>query len=381
MSKTKIPAKISNLLWAQSGGRCQYEGCNKVLYEDILTKYAYNKAYIAHIVADSEDGPRGDKDLSAKLSTDINNLMLLCDEHHRLIDKVDIEGHSVEILKNMKKKHEERIELVTSIDTNKQTNIITYTAKVGKKNTLINFARATEAIIPEWYPADKCEIDLSLNNSSFEDNDKFYWELESKNLESLFSEKVKHRFNSNNQHYSIFAIAPQPLLIKLGTLISDIYNAEVYQLHREPSTWKWQKSDDDFAYKVLHNGKQSNKVALNISLSGDIDNSRIESVLGNDISIWTLTINNADNDFLKSRKQLSKFRETFRKLLNDIKISNTSYDEIHVFPAMPVAIAVEVGRTWMPKADLNMKIYDENKDLGGFIYALDIKNGKEVSNA
>ena len=52
--------KNQNLLWAISGGRCEYEGCNTPLYMDILTKKKYNKAYIAHIVADSLDGPRGD---------------------------------------------------------------------------------------------------------------------------------------------------------------------------------------------------------------------------------------------------------------------------------------------------------------------------------
>ncbi|WP_367171484.1 hypothetical protein [uncultured Aureimonas sp.] len=34
---------------------------------------------------------------------------------------------------------------------------------------------------------------------------------------------------------------------------------------------------------------------------------------------------------------------------------------------MPVSAAVDVGRVWMPKADLPMRIYDQNKGLGGFI--------------
>lgn len=103
MSRSSIPQNISNLLWAKSAGRCQYEGCNKILYEDGLTKRGYNTAYIAHIIADSEDGPRGDKELSPKLCKDINNLMLLCDEHHRLIDKFDVDSHTVEVLREMKK--------------------------------------------------------------------------------------------------------------------------------------------------------------------------------------------------------------------------------------------------------------------------------------
>ena len=68
MSNTLIKTKNQNLLWAMSGGRCEYEGCNRVLHTDILTKKNYNSAYIAHIVADKPKGPRGDAKRSKLLS-------------------------------------------------------------------------------------------------------------------------------------------------------------------------------------------------------------------------------------------------------------------------------------------------------------------------
>jgi allophanate hydrolase subunit 2 len=40
---------------------------------------------------------------------------------------------------------------------------------------------------------------------------------------------------------------------------------------------------------------------------------------------------------------------------------------------MPVSAAVELGRVWMPKADLPLVIYDQNTSLGGFVKALEIK--------
>lgn len=74
----------------------------------------YNKAYIAHIVADSLDGPRGDPERSEKLANEISNLMLLCDPHHTLIDK-DVANHPEDRLVEMKRKHEERIARITAI--------------------------------------------------------------------------------------------------------------------------------------------------------------------------------------------------------------------------------------------------------------------------
>ncbi|MCD6216470.1 SAVED domain-containing protein [bacterium] len=46
---------------------------------------------------------------------------------------------------------------------------------------------------------------------------------------------------------------------------------------------------------------------------------------------------------------------------------------LHIFPAVPVAIAFEIGRVWMPKADLALRIYDENRKICGFNVAFYIK--------
>jgi hypothetical protein len=45
---------------------------------------------------------------------------------------------------------------------------------------------------------------------------------------------------------------------------------------------------------------------------------------------------------------------------------------LHLFPAVPVSVAVEIGRVWMPKADLPLRIYDQNRKLGGFEHAFDV---------
>ena len=37
---------------------------------------------------------------------------------------------------------------------------------------------------------------------------------------------------------SVFALAPQPLLEKLGTKLTDLHKVKVYQKHRELDTWK-----------------------------------------------------------------------------------------------------------------------------------------------
>ena len=302
--------------------------------------------------------------------------MLLCDKHHRLIDKEDIKGHPKERLIAMKKKHEDRIELITNIKEEKQTNIIIYCANIGTNKAFVTQNEAEQTILPDFYPAEKCPIELGLINSSYEDDIIDYWKCERDNLRNNFIRKVEQSFKLTQvNHFSIFAFAPQPLLIEFGRLISELKKTEVYQKHREPNdTWKWLKNPTTIDYLIKEPKEVKNIVALNLSLSSNIDNSRITSILGNDISIWTMTIDSPNNDFLKSREQLSIFRTSFRKLLDTIKFKHGQNTELYIFPSVPLSIAVEIGRVWMPKADMTLKLYDQNSKAGGFIYAFDIKH-------
>ena len=93
MSITSVPEAVKLRLWGRAGGRCEYDGCNDRLWLDSLTKFEFNAAYVAHIIADSPGGPRGDSVLSDKLKADISNLMLICDKHHRLVDNAEVASH------------------------------------------------------------------------------------------------------------------------------------------------------------------------------------------------------------------------------------------------------------------------------------------------
>ena len=99
MSRTTIPTKAQFQVWLRAGGRCEYPGCNQPLWRDSLTLHEMNRAYLAHIVGDRPDGPRGDRADSERLRADASNIMLLCDVHHRLIDSVAVESHPVELLR------------------------------------------------------------------------------------------------------------------------------------------------------------------------------------------------------------------------------------------------------------------------------------------
>lgn len=97
-------------LYSKSGNRCAHPKCDRKLISD-----EGNVSDICHIEALNPDGPRynpspeiTDKDRNAE-----PNLMLLCKNHHHIIDDKDDNGelrYSTAELKAMKRAHEDQME-------------------------------------------------------------------------------------------------------------------------------------------------------------------------------------------------------------------------------------------------------------------------------
>jgi hypothetical protein len=372
MSLTSVPERVRLVLWGKAAGRCEYEGCNERLWLDGLTKAEFNAAYVAHIVADSPGGPRGDKILSAQLKSDLSNLMLACDKHHRLIDIEQVTEHPVQRLREMKRKHEERIERLGSLTADKQSHVLLYGANIGEHSAPLSARNAIQAMLPDWYPAESKPLEIGLRNSSVDDRTVEYWEWETKHLEAKIAQQVRPRLAQGDiSHLSVFAIAPQPLLILLGALLSDIPAAEVYQRHREPPNWEWRDDPEYPAYSLIEPSETSGPPVLIFSLSATIIDERVRAVIP-DATIWKISVPTPHNDFLKTRQQARDFRQLMRQTMDKIKMRHGQNATIHIFPAMPVALAVELGRIRMPKADLPFTVYDEDRANGGFKCALSI---------
>ncbi len=369
-----IKQTVKLMLWGKAAGRCQFAGCNKPLWKSSVTKEQVNIAQNAHIWAFSSQGPRGNEEVDAELLNSFENLMLVCHECHRLIDQDD-QGtkYSVDLLQAMKTQHEKRIEIVTSVTPDKQSSILLYGANIGEQSSPLTYSKAANALFPDRFPSESIPITFGLKRSPFQEEMEDYWSTEKSVLENQFEKIIRPQLtNGDIEHLSIFGIAPQPLLIRLGTLLSDIPAADIYQLHREPVTWSWNPNSAPLDFKVHEPNEIFRKVAINFSISAPIDPARIHAVLDKDISIWTVTIDNPNNDCIQSREDLSRFRKLMRQLFDRIKLIHGENCDLHIFPAVPVSVAIEIGRVRMPKINLNLILYDEVKSCGGFIHAFDI---------
>lgn len=113
-----ISLKTHKLLWGKSANRCAI--CKIELYEDITE--IDDEALIGeecHIVAQKEDGPRGKSELSLEERDKLNNLILLCRNHHKIVD-TQVHEYTVEKLTQLKISHEQYVKNTFSVQQDKE---------------------------------------------------------------------------------------------------------------------------------------------------------------------------------------------------------------------------------------------------------------------
>ncbi len=95
--------KTKKLLWGKSGGKCAFPMCER----DLIGKEGNIQGEICHIVARSEGGPRWRADFVGDIDGE-DNLVLMCSEHHKLIDDVP-EKYTEELIHQYKRQHEDEV--------------------------------------------------------------------------------------------------------------------------------------------------------------------------------------------------------------------------------------------------------------------------------
>ena len=121
-----VPLREQRLLAQRSGNRCAFPACRRRLTAEASPPdQAVILGEIAHIIAESSDGPRGDASLSLADLNKYENLILLCNVHHQLIDD-QYQTFTIERLRQMKQDHEAWVEstLGRGIDDPFRTEIV-----------------------------------------------------------------------------------------------------------------------------------------------------------------------------------------------------------------------------------------------------------------
>lgn len=335
-----------------------------------MSKTIGNFAQIAHDLPVSDKGPRSQyktkyKYINPELDiNDIKNTLLLCYDCHKGIDEIRPEDFPLEKLYNMKFDFEEFIVKATNVERIQPTIVIKYTANLHGKHIYITGIH--KALFPE--KVIEREIDLGLKNSNFHVEDIEFWNFEASNLVRTYNLLVLPAIENFMEHgranISVFAIAPIPLLVKLGELLSNKQDIDIYQLKKAPTlTWEWEITEYETEYVVnyIQKNKNPDKIILILSLSGKIRYEETQEALTwreNTTVIEMSTKQNPFDDYLRNKRQLEKFVVCYQRLKEEMRGTSQKNTMVHLVGAVPVSIAVEIGRHRNKTVDLLLTIYN-----------------------
>lgn len=375
----KYSSEVVNRLFALTAGRCEFRGCNKFTLQHEVTSEVGNFSQKAHIIAFSDRGPRAAiRDTSLSINS-IENIMLLCQSCHKLIDSKPSE-YSVELLRQFKKEHEERVQLVTEFGVERKTKPLVFIANIAKDGVSVSEDDVFVSLFPNRYPSGRT---VALDLSSLSDNASWY-DVGARDSMAGFIENFYREPPSGIRptHVSVYALGPIPLLVQLGASLTNKIETDFYQKHRMRGTWKWEDGSGTVEYSVqkIREGTNPVKVAMILSLSGKIHLTSVD--IGDEYSVYEIEVKDGDNGpnflFLRTHADLISFRKTYAQLIAKIVSEHAGVTEIHLYPAIPAPIAVTCGFDLLPKVHPNLVVYDADKTKGGFINTLTVARQENI---
>jgi hypothetical protein len=360
-----INDKTTKMLWAVSAGMCEFRGCKNRLFSHHVTKENINLAQRAHIYAFSKGGKRFSRLVPRAKINDIDNLMLVCGSCHDLIDSPDT-NYSAEGLQEMKREHEERIRILTSIKSDFQSEIVIYNCNIADTQFRIKNFDAMECITPDYYPARIEPINLSPDIKLY-DYENEYWSIVSTDLERRFE---LYESAIRGKHISLFAIAPQPLLFKIGTLLNRNYDVAVRQPQGDIATWRWTETSQTINLYTQESsyGKSNQKAAITFEITAQLSDNEITSILPGH-NVYRIIAREYNPAIIKSKEDLHAIMRKYREVLNKVRKECAQNVQIALILIAPVSVSIEAGRQLM-KGDPTITVYDRCYDSKEWIPTL-----------
>lgn len=360
--RISIPDKVRAQLWVAAGGRCEFNCCNKPLDRNVLTKQALFLGQHAHIIGDSPKGPRGSEELSKKLAHDPANLMLVCAPCHTTIDRL-ADDYDADLLRRMKKRHEDRIQRLYDIDETKDSVPVVLRHSIKRIHVPQFTDRDVQAAI--LTNSDFCHapgehtVQLDYRSRAAREGDPMYWLELVKQMRDDFDRQMHLATRKGHPaHLSIFAFAPMPLNMQLGALIGNKIEASTFQWDRTAESWKFRK-EREFERQSISFGEMplavGHDLAVAMSLSGEVNPAAIAAVLPT-VPFVRFGVRNPTPALVEDGDDVRHFRSKFMAFMAEVR--NKGYRRMHVFPAMPLSLSVEFGRQLLPKADPTIGIWD-----------------------
>lgn len=362
--------KIQQQIWSDAKEHC--EKCGENLTFHPITKERGRFGQIAHIEA-CGFGERHNKELEN--TNEIENLILVCYACHRIIDVINPEKYTVQVLKDIKINHEAKVKLLlSSLKYTEATPLRISTRLSGDDHVYATDSQIIEALNQKQLSISSNFLSKTLLTNPLEEkrtpHNAKYWD-------QFFAVYQKDSAFINDQknkpsELALFIYHGISDMIFLGSRFGDTVRVNLFQKHRKENdhfNWTWPNENDMadsknlfFLSKVIKEPNQELEGLLLVTLTADIDTDELPSTLyDNGYLIPTIKIESSEKRHTVISKETDL--KTVQNLLNEaIKNMKDSWrlKKIHIIVIAPTLINFSVGRAIQTKYQGEIICYERN---------------------
>ena len=344
-----ISEAVSRQVYFDAHGRCMFEGCGVDLSFDPVTGVYGNYATLAHNVASAETGTRGVLYLSGKLNNDPNNIVLLCDVHHRIVDTIAKADYPAHRMSEMRRRH--CAAATDLLDGLSKLPIAGYcvTWPIHQQQiTVPNALQVSQSLAPIGARLDGQLQVIADNDDSLRTAEpEALWKIMPGHINTT-ADRILMQIRSHQYRAALFAMGLMPALIALGAKLGNKCEITPMLRHREHGLWFWPESGSrgDFfdvdGVEVL--GSSEKSVVLLLALTAEPGAMEITST-DLDLPVVQVRARDMGNGSLAHPADGFVFRQRMQELLHRLQDQH-GVQLIHLLPCASNAACVFFGQAF-----------------------------------
>ncbi|MEA3252668.1 MAG: SAVED domain-containing protein [Pseudomonadota bacterium] len=386
----EISQKTAQKVWADAGGRCMFQGCSKDLSEIPLWTKAARVGYLAHIVASDPEGPRGSQEDSHRLANNPDNIMLMCDEHHRLIDSFAPEHYTAEILNEMRQSHRDMVRNYLDSLAFPPTKAVTLHANLANVPTYFHDSELIEAIVATRRAMLPGVVHYVRRKSQRDDRHlPGFWYQYLREHERQISQLISGFDSSSGsvtESLAVFPLHHIPTLVLAGRVMGEAQDIQIFQYDRHRKTWAWNPqaeahSRGTFSVDSL-SPYHATEVLITLEITAHVDEEALPGDLKNSVDTGRLpwirvTTSKIGFNCIGHPDDLDQFAEAARKAIIHAQ-DVMRVQKVHLIAVSPASTVFRFGQMLQAGHHPEYLVYDRAGRDYEFTPALSI-TGHHVS--
>ncbi|MED2974082.1 SAVED domain-containing protein [Fictibacillus sp. B-59209] len=188
-------------------------------------------------------------------------------------------------------------------------------------------------------------LDIVEDQTEFVDSTQKGWEKgveENKDLVERFKQKIREKDAKVGE---VFPLSPIPLLIHLGSLLTDTVPYPIYQFNRETGYWVAEHPgfSPELTLTSTKDLKNKKELAVLVSISGKVKCEYVDEVLEEPYDAISFEINDPGVNRVVYRDDVRRIQVKVKEDIEQL-LQEHNYDKMHLFYDGPAGLAIELGR-------------------------------------